>query len=169
MSRVYIALGSNLNNPLSQLQMALDQLAGHEACHLLACSSVYQTSPWGTDQAQPDYLNAVACYDTTHTPTGLLSLLKSLEQAQGRVPGGLRNGPRCIDLDILLYGLAVIALPALTVPHPRLEERAFVLYPLAEIAPDLLLPTGRAVADLKAACDPQGIARVACLQTESMV
>ena len=169
MSQVYIALGSNLDNPLRQLQRALDQLAAHAACRLLACSSVYQTPPWGTDEAQPDYLNAVACCDTASTPTALLFLLKSIEQAQGRLPGGLRNGPPCIDLDILLYESVVTTTPELTIPHPRLAERAFVLYPLAEIAPDLLLPTGRAVADLKAACDPQGIRQVACLQMESMV
>lgn len=169
MTRVYIALGSNLDNPLTQLQTALTELTEQGACRLLACSSVYQTPPWGTNEAQPDYLNAVACYETTHTPIALLSVLKSIEQAQGRVPTTVRNGPRCIDLDLLLYGSAVVALPTLTVPHPRLEERAFVLYPLFEIAPELLLPNGQAVADLKAACDPQGIVRVACLQTESMV
>ena len=109
---------------------------------------------------QPDYINAVAGFVTRLSPTALLARLQGLEAAQGRVRDGTRWGPRPLDLDILLYGEAEMDTPALRIPHPGLGERAFVLYPLYDIAPGLRLPDGRALAALVAACDAAGLEKL---------
>ncbi len=124
--------------------------------HILAHSPVYETAPWGyTDQ--PDFLNQVIKAETTLPPEELLATLKSVETTLGRTPT-IRYGPRMIDLDILLYDDLVIETPQLTLPHPRLTERAFVLFPLADLDPDLRHPvSGLTVRQLRDRVKGQGI------------
>lgn len=153
--RAYIGLGSNLDDPVRQLQRAWAALAHVPQTQRLACSRFYRSAPLGP-QDQPDYVNAVAALDTTLAPAALLDALQAIEAAQGRV----RNrhwGPRTLDLDLLLYGHEVLATPRLTVPHPGLGVRNFVLYPLAELDPDLVLPDGRTLAELLEQCDSAGL------------
>ncbi len=157
--RAYIGLGSNLGKPRDQLERAVAELAALPASRLIAVSSLYTSTPMGP-QDQPDYINAVAAIDTRLPPEPLLDALQAIEQAHGRVR--TRHwGPRTLDLDLLLYGDEVITTPRLSVPHPGIAERGFVLYPLAEVAPTLRLPDGRAVAALRAACDAAGLHPVA--------
>ena len=145
MATVYLGLGTNLGDRLAHLRQALAGLPG-----LRACSSVYETEPWGKLD-QPRFLNLCCALETHLVPPDLHAELKALERALGRQPGGERWGPRPIDIDLLTYDDLVLDTPELTIPHPGIAERAFVLRPLAEIAPDLRLP-GRAdsVADLLA-------------------
>jgi 2-amino-4-hydroxy-6-hydroxymethyldihydropteridine diphosphokinase len=152
---VYIALGANLVDPKATLQTAIARLAQLPNTHLLQQSSLYQTSPLGPAN-QPDFINAVVLVKTALSPLSLLDALQALEGELGRVLTE-RWGPRMIDLDILLYGDQVINSDRLTLPHPGIYYREFVLYPLAEIAPDWILPTGQTVSQLKASCDPRGI------------
>ena len=153
--RAYIGLGSNLDDPVRQLQRAWAALAHVPQTQRVACSRCYRSAPLGP-QDQPDYVNAVAAIDTELAPEALLDALQAIETAQGRVR--LRRwGPRTLDLDLLLYGHEVLATPRLTVPHPGLAERNFVLYPLAELAPDLVLPDGRTLAELLAQCAAAGL------------
>lgn len=136
----YLGLGSNLGDRLAALTEALALLAATPGMQLVCCSSVYETEPWGiTDQ--PAFLNLAAGFETALSPTDLLAAAMSVEQTVGRTET-YRWGPRLIDVDILLYGNAVVnsAEPDLQIPHARLRERAFVLVPLAEIAPDLFAP-----------------------------
>ncbi|EFE96227.1 2-amino-4-hydroxy-6-hydroxymethyldihydropteridine diphosphokinase [Serratia odorifera] len=144
--RVYIALGSNLAQPLQQVNTALEALAHIPRTQLIACSSFYRTKPLGP-QNQPDFLNAVVAVDTRLPAEQLLDHTQAIERNQGRVRKDERWGPRTLDLDMLLYGDRVINTDRLTVPHYGLKEREFMLYPLAEIAPDLILPDGEALAD----------------------
>lgn len=143
MPTTYIALGSNLNNPSQQLERAIAALQKIPHITLLARSHFYQTTPVGFI-AQPDFINAVVCLETTLSPRVLLSELHRIEAEQNRVRKE-KNGPRTLDLDILLYGNGEIAEEDLVIPHPRLQERAFVLVPLVEIAPGLVLPNGESV------------------------
>lgn len=154
---VYISLGANVGNRLANLRMALRLL--HPLSPIEALSSLYETAPFGmTDQ--PPFYNAVCRVVTGLDPYGLLRLLKQIEHEIGRRPGP-RWGPRPIDLDILLYGDHVLVSPELTIPHPGLAERAFVLAPLAELAPHLQHPTfGKTVSELLAAVDQSGIQRL---------
>jgi 2-amino-4-hydroxy-6-hydroxymethyldihydropteridine diphosphokinase len=132
----FIALGSNLGDRMTNLEGARGAL--QPALHILAQSPVYETAPWGyTDQ--PNFLNQVIKAETDLTPEQLLATLKSAEVTLGRTPT-FRYGPRTIDLDLLLYDDLVMDTPQLTIPHPRLTERAFVLYPLADLTPDLRHP-----------------------------
>lgn len=135
--RAWVGLGANLGDARATLAAALDALARIDATRLLRCSSIYRSAP--IDSNGPDYLNAVAELETTLAPHELLARLQAIERAHGR-ERPYRNAPRTLDLDLLLYGDAVIDTPTLTVPHPRLHERAFVLHPLAELAPGLVLP-----------------------------
>jgi 2-amino-4-hydroxy-6-hydroxymethyldihydropteridine diphosphokinase len=139
MVRVYIGLGSNLDQPERQVQLALEALAELPETVVTAHSSLYRSEPLGPP-GQPDYINAVAALETGLSPLDLLAALQGIEARQGRVREGERWGPRPLDLDILLYGEQVSDDPRLTLPHPGLYERNFVLYPLAEIAPGLSIP-----------------------------
>jgi 2-amino-4-hydroxy-6-hydroxymethyldihydropteridine diphosphokinase len=136
MTRAYIGLGSNLGDRAAMLRAAVLELA--RAVTVAHVSSVYETAPWGK-RDQPSFLNACAAIDTTLAAPDLLALLLRIEAALGRRRGE-PWGPRTIDLDLLLFGAEVISSPDLVVPHPRLTERAFVLVPLAEIAPEARIP-----------------------------
>lgn len=137
--RAYLGVGSNLNDPAAQVRQAFRALAELSACRLIACSPLYRSAPLGGPPDQPDYVNAVVALDTALSAEALLDALQAIENQQGRVRT-LRWGPRTLDLDILLYGSRQCADPQLTLPHPRLQERDFVLYPLCDVAPDLILP-----------------------------
>ena len=154
----YIGLGANLGEPASALREALLAIAALPDSRLAATSSFYRTAP--IDSSGPDYLNAVARLDTCLEPLALLAELQRIEQTHGR-ERPYRNAPRTLDLDLLLYGDECIATPALTVPHPRLHERAFVVRPLAEIAPQLSIPGCGRVADLVAIVVGQRVDRLA--------
>ncbi|MGM3175948.1 2-amino-4-hydroxy-6-hydroxymethyldihydropteridine diphosphokinase [Dickeya lacustris] len=141
MTRVYLALGSNLAEPLTQVQTALSALDAIANTRLVRCSSFYRSRPLGP-QDQPDYLNAVAELETALAPDALLDNTQRIEQEHGRVRKAHRWGPRTLDLDILLFGDEVIHTERLTVPHYDMKNREFMLYPLAEIAPELIFPDG---------------------------
>lgn len=145
--RAYIGLGSNLDAPLSQVRAALAELAQLPQSRLADVSPLYRTPPLGPAE-QPDYINAVAALDTELAPLALLDELQRIELHHGRVRGPMRWGPRTLDLDLLLYGDTVIHDERLTVPHPGLHERPFVIFPLHAIAPALILPDGTALAAL---------------------
>ena len=153
----FIAIGSNLGNPRCQVDMAIAALAELPDSQLVAVSSWYRSAAIGPGE-QPDYLNGVAELHTRLTPRHLLAALQSIEQAQGR-QRSQRWAARTLDLDILLYGDQVVAEPDLTVPHPRLAERNFVLYPLADLVPTLVLPNGTPLTELLAKCESGGIVR----------
>ncbi|TVP64481.1 MAG: 2-amino-4-hydroxy-6-hydroxymethyldihydropteridine diphosphokinase [Leptolyngbya sp. LCM1.Bin17] len=153
-----IALGANLGNPQQTLEAAFQALNRPPDLHLVAQSHLYQTAPVGPPQ--PDYINACALVETTLPPPDLLKTLLQIEQQFGRVRR-VRWGPRSLDLDLLFYGQQVIDTPTLQVPHPRLGDRAFVLVPLAEIAPDWMDPTtGHTVQTLSQAIDQTGVRRL---------
>ena len=159
MERVYIGLGSNLAEPLQQLRGALATLAELPHSRLSATSSFYASDPLGPAD-QPRYVNAVAALDTALSPLALLDALQAIELNQGRTRKAERWGPRTLDLDILLFGQRRLVEPRLTVPHYHMHARAFVLYPLAELAPELTLPDGRALQELLAACPFEGLERL---------
>lgn len=135
--RVFVGLGANLGDARGAVEAALAALDTLPATRRVARSSLYRSAP--VDAGGPDYVNAVAELRTTLAPEALLDALQAIEQAHGRARP-YRNAPRTLDLDLLLFGGRVIDTPRLRVPHPRLHERAFVLLPLAEIAPALVLP-----------------------------
>ncbi len=139
----YIALGSNLENPGMQLQRAVDELDTMQGIRVTGCSRLYQSDPVGPE-GQPDYCNAVVEIETVLHPLELLDATQSIENDHGRVRT-LRWGPRTLDLDILLYGNDVIESERLTIPHYQMHVRNFVLYPLADIQPELILPDGIAL------------------------
>ena len=140
MSIVYIALGSNLNMPIQQLKLAIQAMAELPDTEIKKVSSLYQSQPLGP-QDQPDYVNAVACLETGLSPLVLLDALQNIENEQGRIR--LRRwGERTLDLDILLYDNQIIHNEHLTVPHYDMQNREFVIVPLYEISPELILPDG---------------------------
>lgn len=147
----YIGLGSNLADPSRQIKSARSAIAQLAGVKERAFSSLYHSPPMGP-QDQPDYVNAVMCIATDLPPIDLLRCLQRIENEQGRVRKGERWGARTLDLDILIYGESIIELPDLIVPHPGLTERAFVLYPLHEIAPHLSVPGKGDITDLLAQC-----------------
>ena len=156
--RAFIALGSNLQDPATQVRRALEQLPQLPGTRVTRQSSLYRTAPVGYDN-QPDFINAAAEITTTLAPLALLRALLQLEASFGR-ERPFPNAPRVLDLDLLLYDEQVMRTPELTLPHPRLHERGFVLVPLAEIAPDLEIPGKGRVADLLQACDGRGVEKI---------
>ena len=144
-TRAFVGLGANLGDPRATVEGAFDALGQIPGTRVLARSSLYVSAPH--DAAGPDYFNAVVELSTSQTGSGLLAQLQAIENLFGR-KRPYRNAPRTLDLDLLVYGDQQISTATLTVPHPRLHERAFVLRPLAEIAPQLVIPGGLAVRDL---------------------
>lgn len=158
MERVYIGLGSNLADPAEQLRSAIAALGQLQHTRFVGVSAFYQSD--SLLPGQPRYTNAVAALDTALAPLALLDALQAIENDQGRERLE-RWGPRTLDLDILLFGVRLIDEPRLKVPHYQMQERAFVLYPLAELAPqDLRLADGRSLAELLAACPFVGLDRL---------
>lgn len=156
---VYIALGSNLDNPIDQVNQAFQSLAHLPDSDLLKQSPLYRSVPLDLSP-QPDYVNAVAELKTTLSPLTLLSHLQMIEQQQGRVRTEQRWSPRTLDLDLLLYNQQKIQHPLLTVPHHGLYTRNFVLYPLYDCAPQLVLPNGQKLRDLIQHCSMNGLCRI---------
>jgi 2-amino-4-hydroxy-6-hydroxymethyldihydropteridine diphosphokinase len=145
-TRAALALGSNLEEPERQVARGFEEIAALPDTELLARSPLYRTAPVGYAD-QPDFVNACALVETKLAPRALLDALLALEQRHGRVRN-IPNGPRTLDLDIVLYGDRVIDEPGLKVPHPRAHERAFVLQPLLDVWPDAVIPGRGRAADL---------------------
>ncbi|RTE64654.1 2-amino-4-hydroxy-6-hydroxymethyldihydropteridine diphosphokinase [Amphritea opalescens] len=157
-TRCYIGLGSNLENPVTQVTTALLELERLANCRALTHSSLYRSDPVGPP-GQPDYINAVACLETTLLPLDLLDALQAIEQHHQRVR--IQHwGPRTLDLDLLLYGDQQINNERLTVPHAFIQARNFVLYPLAEIAPDLWITSQTSLADCLKCCENGSLERI---------
>ncbi|HZX28470.1 MAG TPA: 2-amino-4-hydroxy-6-hydroxymethyldihydropteridine diphosphokinase [Telluria sp.] len=155
----FIGIGANLGDARANVEDALDRLARVPHSRLLKRSSLYRTAP--IDSSGDDYINAVAEIDTELDAHALLQALRGIEQAHGR-ERPYRNAPRTLDLDLLLFGAEIIATPELTVPHPRMHQRAFVLAPLLEIAPAALIPgLGPAASSAPLVAD-QAIERLPC-------
>ena len=153
MIRAYVGLGSNLENPLQQVTDALQELQAIPNTKQVEHSRLYRSDPVGPP-GQPDYINAVACLETSLEAEQLLDELQAIEQSHDRVRVQ-HWGPRTLDLDILLFGDQVINTERLTVPHAFMCERSFVLYPLAEIEPNLVLPNGDHLSEILLEC-PMG-------------
>lgn len=157
--KAYIGLGSNLGDRAVNLRGAVDRLSCIGS--LTGLSSVYETKPWGVDGYQPRYLNQVAAVTTTLDPLEVVTELLSIEYSLGRARD-VKNASRTLDLDLLLHGDSVLEASGVTVPHPRLHERAFVLVPLNEIAPELEHPVlGKSISELTAESDRSGISGIA--------
>jgi 2-amino-4-hydroxy-6-hydroxymethyldihydropteridine diphosphokinase len=159
MPRAYIGLGSNLQDPVAQIQRAITTLAHLPTSRFIISSPLYRNPPLGS-VPQPAFVNAVACIDTELDSIELLEALQHIEAGQGRQRTTERWGPRTLDLDILLYGENVINHPRLQVPHPGLSVRNFVLYPLYDIAPALVIPGVGPLADLLQHCSAEGLERL---------
>ena len=159
MTEAFIALGSNLGDARAQVLHAFDALAGLPGTRLLSRSHLYLTPPWGVLD-QPPFVNAVALLDTALTPHALLDALLAIERAAGRVRDGERWGPRTLDLDVLHMDGMVLSDERLSLPHPRIHERAFVLLPLHDLAPGLVLAGQGRVLDLLEALDVAGCERL---------
>ncbi len=144
----YIGIGSNLDDPERQVRIAFEMLNDLPGCRVARQSSLYRSAPFGPVD-QPDFVNAVAELETAVPPDILLACLKETERVQGRTASGERWGPRVLDLDLLVYGDQTIDQPDLQVPHPGIRERNFVLLPLREIAPHLVIPGLGQVIDLE--------------------
>jgi 2-amino-4-hydroxy-6-hydroxymethyldihydropteridine diphosphokinase len=139
LTRAYVGLGANLGDREGTLRAAVETLGGEDGIEVVAVSTLRETEPVGVDE-QPLYLNGAVSLETTLTARELLDRLLAVEQRFGRVRVPGEHGPRTLDLDLLLYGDEAIDEPAVTVPHPRLHDRRFVLEPLAELAPGLVIP-----------------------------
>ena len=155
----FVALGSNLQDPASQVKKAFAALEQLPQTDLIRCSSLYRTPPVGYDN-QPDFINAAAQVETALEPEALLQALLTIESGFGR-ERPFPNAPRVLDLDLLLYDELRLQTPTLTLPHPRMQERGFVLFPLAEIAPEVHIPGQGRVIDLLEKLPPQGVEKLA--------
>ncbi len=156
MEQVYIAVGSNLGEPLLQVKQAIAALDAIPSSHVAATSSLYRTKPLGP-QDQPDYLNLAVLLETELEPEVLLDYTQKIELELGRVRKAERWGPRTLDLDIMLFGNRTIQTPRLTVPHYGLKEREFMLYPLNDIAPNLVFPDGELLSERLALIPKNGL------------
>ena len=146
--KAYVGLGANLQDPAAQVRRALEELGSISRSRLLDRSPLYRSPPLGPAD-QPDYVNAVAALETELDPLDLLAELRAIERRHGRQRDGSRWGARTLDLDLLLYGDRILDTPELTLPHPGLHERAFVLYPLFDVAPELQVPGRGGVRELR--------------------
>jgi 2-amino-4-hydroxy-6-hydroxymethyldihydropteridine diphosphokinase len=155
---VYIGLGSNLDEPECQVRKACAEISGLPGTQLNRCSSLYRTAPIGYAD-QPDFVNAVAEIHTDLEPLDLLDALRAIETGHGRIRE-FRNGPRTLDLDILIYSDLQIVSDDLVLPHPRAHQRAFVLLPLLEIAPDCVIAGVGPARQWLQSCDHQTITRI---------
>ncbi len=155
----YIGLGSNLSEPEKQLELALKAIDAHSQMVLISSSHLYSSAPMGP-QDQPDYVNAVCKVKTSLQPQELLATLQQIENQQDRKREGDRWGPRTLDLDILLYNDLALTTKKLTLPHCGMKEREFVLVPLFEISPDLIMQDGRSLATWVAKCNLEGLYRI---------
>ena len=158
MTVAYVGIGSNLDEPQAQVESAFQELARLPRTRLRARSSLYRSAPLG-HAAQPDFINAVAELDTALGAHELLAELQAIEARHGR-RRSFANAPRTLDLDLLLYGEAQIEEPSLVLPHPRMHQRAFVLRPLLEIAPQAAIPGRASAAACLAGCAGQKVARM---------
>jgi 2-amino-4-hydroxy-6-hydroxymethyldihydropteridine diphosphokinase len=156
----YLGLGSNVGERRANLQAAIEDLWAHGVA-VLACSSVYETEPVGEVSDQRDFLNACLRVETELEPEPLLDQCKAVERALGRTPGGVRHGPRPIDVDLLLLGDLQFESPRLKLPHREVATRRFVLVPLLELAPELVVPGAGRAADALAALGPGQDVRLA--------
>jgi len=156
----YVGIGSNLQGPARQIENAIGLLAEISRTHLISVSSSYRSGPFGGVE-QPDFVNAVAALLTRLLPLELLAALQDIENRQGRERDDTRWGPRVLDLDLLVYSDRKVDEPGLTVPHPGIGERNFVLLPLGEIAPELVVPGLGRVASIPVNMDEPSISRIA--------
>jgi len=156
---VYVGLGSNLQMPARQVDEAFDLLADIPDSRLVGRSALYRSAPLGGIE-QPDFVDAVAALLTSLAPAEFLTALQGIEKRQGRERDGARWGPRVLDLDLLVFGGLTIDQPGISVPHPGIAERNFVLLPLGEIAPDLVIPGLGRVADLPVNTNEPSISRI---------
>lgn len=161
---VYIGLGSNLKDPSSQIQSALSALDSHQHIRLVACAHLYSSAPMGPKN-QPDYTNSVCKVVTDLAPTDLLDVTQAIELEHGRERKAERWGPRTLDLDILLYGEQRIDTERLVIPHYGMATREFVLVPLFEIEPDLIMPDKRPLSAWVAECNLVGLRRLKAPRT----
>ena len=155
----YVGLGSNLKTPLEQIKKARSAIISARGINEIGFSSLYRSAPMGP-QNQPDYINAVMAVNTQLSANELLSLLQAIENEQGRVRNGERWGARTLDLDLLIYSNEIIQTLELTVPHPGIPDRAFVLYPLFELNSQLQIPGMGNIADLIEKCPSENLTRL---------
>jgi 2-amino-4-hydroxy-6-hydroxymethyldihydropteridine diphosphokinase len=154
----YVGLGSNLDDPMAQINHAFEQLGKIEDTSLMSRSSLYRSAPFGSVE-QPDFINAVACLSSALEPEALLQELHDIERSSGR-KRGVRWGPRTLDLDLLVFGSQEIDQEGITLPHPGIGERNFVLLPLMEIAPKLIIPGLGCVSDITVDRNEPRISRI---------
>ena len=160
-NQAYIGLGSNLGDAAGCVRAGMQALRELVQTHTVRCSSLYRSAPIGITE-QPDFINAVCTCATALPADALMTQLLAIERAHGRERADeIKGGPRTLDMDLLLYGERVSDTPALSLPHPRLHQRAFVLYPLAELDPELIVPGRGHVQTLLRACPPQRVERLA--------
>ena len=158
MTLAYVGLGANIGGPRRHLETAIEELRTLSAPGSFRASHVYRSAPVGY-RDQPDFLNAVAVLDTQLPPEGLLGMLRGIEASHGR-ERTFADAPRTLDLDLLLYGDCVMQSPELTLPHPRMHERAFVLRPLLELDSEISIPGKGKASALLSACGSQEVERI---------
>ncbi len=154
----YVGLGSNLDDPLNRVERACQSIAGIEGLEIVQISPWYESKAIGPGE-QPDFINGVAAVKTQLEPLQLLKALQAIEDEQGR-QRLVRWGARTLDLDLLIYGDTVMDCAQLTLPHPHLHQRNFVVYPLADVAPQLVLPSGESIASLRQQLGTEGLRRL---------
>ena len=155
----YIGVGSNLDEPVEKVKSGIDDIGRSDDCVVVLRSSLYRSKPMGPAD-QPDFVNAVVALLTRLPPQELLRRLQAIENEHGRERGAVRWGPRTLDLDLLSYGAVITSSDELELPHPGIAERNFVLLPLGEIAPDLVIPGLGRVADLPVNKDEPSISQI---------